>query len=140
MRKVYSHREPINWPATIDPVKEQRRQSPNQVRYTGDGRYLVVNGVLWRASNPELNAAKRDQLVKELMQARRAVQVAREQEDAWLEQIARDRVHACKLALGERGDVWWADNSRDWTRTKVENSPYAGQPLFNKRPVISKEN
>ena len=34
---------------------------------TPDGRYFVVRGRLWRASNPALDCVTRDRLVKELM-------------------------------------------------------------------------
>ena len=40
---------------------------------TPDGRYIVVRGRLWRKSNPNLGDEKRDRLVHELMDARRAV-------------------------------------------------------------------
>ena len=40
---------------------------------TPDGRYFVVKGQLWRCSNPALDEALRQQLVNELMDARRAV-------------------------------------------------------------------
>ena len=40
---------------------------------TPDGRYLVIAGPLWRASNPNLPASQREALVYALMTARRAV-------------------------------------------------------------------
>jgi hypothetical protein len=40
---------------------------------TPDGRYFVVRGRLWRKSNPDLIQSRRDELVKELMSARRDV-------------------------------------------------------------------
>ena len=30
-----------------------------------------------------------------------------------------------KLALGERGPVWWTDGTPDWNRRLVRNTPYA---------------
>ena len=42
-------------------------------RVTPDGRYFVVRGRLWRRANPNLSVEKRDLLVRELMNARRAV-------------------------------------------------------------------
>ncbi len=41
------------------------------------------------------------------MSARRAVGQARRVGDPKAEQAARDRVHAAKVALGERGPKWW---------------------------------
>lgn len=89
---------------------------------TPDGRYIVVDGVLWRATRPDLPEAEREALVKELMVARRAVGQAAD--DAGT-RAARDRVQAAKVALGERGPVWWEDGAPDLNRHKVENTPYA---------------
>jgi hypothetical protein len=44
--------------------------------FTPDVRYLIVRGRLWRASNPALAPAQRQQFVDALMQARRAVGLA----------------------------------------------------------------
>ena len=41
-------------------------------RVTPDGRYFVVRGRLWRRANPSLPADRRELLVRELMNARRA--------------------------------------------------------------------
>ena len=92
---------------------------------TPDGRYLVVRGRLWRASNPHLGPAARDQLVQDLMDARRAVAAAlRAGDDAKLK-TARRRVDAAKVGLGERGPVWWADGTPDYNRHLAKNTPYA---------------
>jgi len=90
--------------------------------HTPDGRYIVVDGVLWRATNPALSPEKRDTLVRELMAARRAVETASDTNEL---QRARQSVDDAKIQLGERGPVWWAEGQRDWTRKKVLNSPYA---------------
>jgi hypothetical protein len=74
---------------------------------TPDGRYIVVDGRRWRASDPSLPPERRQALVNELMQARRDVAKARRLQDAELEREARQRVHAAKVALGERGPRWW---------------------------------
>ena len=71
---------------------------------TPDGRYIVVGGRRWRATDPTLPEERRQELVDELMAARRAVGVARDEE---AERAARARVHAAKVALGERGPKWW---------------------------------
>jgi hypothetical protein len=44
---------------------------------TPDGRYFVVNGQLWRCSNPLLTEDVRQRLVNELMAARREVKSAK---------------------------------------------------------------
>lgn len=89
---------------------------------TPDGRYIVVDGVLWRRSDPRLPAERRQQLVDALMAARRAVGAA---PDDAARRAARTRVQAAKVALGERGPVWWDDGAADLTRRKVANSGYA---------------
>ncbi|MGB3166812.1 MAG: hypothetical protein WBA68_08570 [Alteraurantiacibacter sp.] len=90
---------------------------------TPDGRYIVVRGRLWRASNPALPEAERQRLVDELMCARRAVRDAKS--DAAALKAARARVHATKVALGERGPVWWNDGAPDFNRHMARNTPYA---------------
>ena len=74
---------------------------------TPDGRYLVIDGRRWRASDPTLAPERRNELVSELMAARRAVAAARRAGDGDEERAARSRVHAAKVALGERGPAWW---------------------------------
>jgi hypothetical protein len=76
---------------------------------TPDGRYIVVNGRRWRASDPGLPEERRAELVAELMAGRRAVKAAVRAGDAVAERAARDRVHAAKVALGERGAPWWEE-------------------------------
>jgi hypothetical protein len=94
-------------------------------RVTPDGRYFVVRGRLWRRSNPSLPEAKREALVHELMDARRAVKTAMRSNDSQALALARKAVDAAKIALGERGEVWWSDGSPDLNRHKVSQSPYA---------------
>ena len=38
---------------------------------------------------------------------------------------AKRRVEAAKIALGERGPVWWTDGATDLNRHMAANSPYA---------------
>ena len=40
-------------------------------------------------------------------------------------EVARARVDAAKVALGERGPVWWSDGAPDLTRHLVRTGPYA---------------
>ncbi len=92
---------------------------------TPDGRYFVVRGRLWRCSNPALDPAERQRLVVELMAARAEVGRALKAADEPAEKAACARVHAAKLALGERGPVWWDDGAPDYNRHLVKNTPYA---------------
>ncbi len=98
-----------------------RERSPR----TPDGRYIVVDGVLWRAANPALPEAERARLVFELMNARRAIGAAKRANDAAAEEAARVAVHRGKVALGERGPVWWDDGAPDLNRRRVEATIYA---------------
>ena len=94
-------------------------------RITPDGRYFVVRGRLWRRTNPDLPAERREALVRELMNARRAVKAALRSGVAAELALARKAVDEAKVAMGERGPVWWSDGTPDLTRHKVKNSPYA---------------
>ena len=93
--------------------------------FTPDGRYLVVRERLWRASNHALTDADREQLARTLMSARRAIRDALKSGDKTSETRARRDVHRAKVALGERGPVWWTDGSPDLNRRKIENTDYA---------------
>ena len=84
-----------------------------------------MRGRLWRAANPNLSEETRESLVRELMDARRDVGAAKRQGDPAAEKEARRRVHAAKLALGERGPVWWDDGAPDYNRHLLKNTPYA---------------
>jgi hypothetical protein len=92
---------------------------------TPDGRYLIVRGRLWRTTNPSLTEAKRGEETAALMGARRAVASALRSGDEAAERSARRDVHRAKVALGERGPVWWDDGSPDYNRRLVKNTPYA---------------
>jgi hypothetical protein len=92
---------------------------------TPDGRYLVVRGRLWRTSNPALPPERRQTLVDELMAARRAVREALNSNASDALSAARTQVQAAKVALGERGPVWWTDGAPDLNRQMARNTPYA---------------
>lgn len=66
-----------------------------------DGHHIIVNGRRWRATDPAIPDTFRQELVDELMAARRAVKSD--------EPDARRRVHDAKTALGERGAPWWEE-------------------------------
>lgn len=72
---------------------------------TPDGRFLVIGGRRWRASDPAIPERLRAELVAELMDARREVGAA-DGEPARTA-AARARVQHAKVALGERGEPWW---------------------------------
>lgn len=92
---------------------------------TPDGRYFVVKERLWRCTNPALDAATRQRLTRDLMDARRDVGKAKRAADDGVLKDARARVDGAKKALGERGPVWWTDGAPDYNRRMVRNTPYA---------------
>lgn len=85
--------------------------SKRVIEPTADGHYVVIDGRKWRATNPNLDPEVRQQLVKELMSARRAVAAALKAKDEDAENLARDRVQKAKEGLGERGPKWWEEPS-----------------------------
>lgn len=90
---------------------------------TPDGRYFIVAGRLWRATDPTIPENRRQELVSDLMDARRAVKDAKAGNGDLRE--ARAAVDAAKVALGERGPVWWDDGAPDYNRHMAKNTPYA---------------
>lgn len=104
----------------------QRPEHPSeQYPLTPDGRYIIVRGRLWRAANPGLTREERQRLVDQLMAARHAVAAGRRNGEAAALKLAREKVHAAKLALGERGAVWWTDGAPDLNRHLIRTTPYA---------------
>ncbi len=76
----------------------------DEVEHTPDGRYVVIDGRRWRATDPELPEERRHELQRILMAWRREVRRTKGTDG---EARARAGVHAAKVALGERGDPWW---------------------------------
>lgn len=91
---------------------------------TPDGRYFVVRGRLWRCTDPSLPKDKRERLISKLMRHRASVGHAKRAGDGEAEKAARRKVHEAKVALGERGPVWWDDGAPDYNRYLAENTPY----------------
>lgn len=81
------------------------------------GRFIVVDGRRWRATDPSIPEPLRVQLVKQLMSARRAVRAA--ESDPVELSVARRRVHDAKVALGERGESWWLPPTVDGGRQRI---------------------
>lgn len=92
---------------------------------TPDGRYFVVHGRLWRCADPTLAAETRERRVQDLMSARRSVRSALAAADDDALAAARRAVDTAKIALGERGPVWWDDGAPDLNRRMARNTLYA---------------
>ena len=86
----------------------------------------MIRGRLWRCADPSLPEARRQALVSELMDARRAVGRSKRSGDAAAMKAARAAVDGAKVALGERGAVWWTDGTPDLNQHMARNTPYAG--------------
>lgn len=71
---------------------------------TPDGRYVVVDGRRWRATDPDIPEERAADLRKILMAWRREVRRTKGTDQ---ERASRDGVQAAKVALGERGTPWW---------------------------------
>lgn len=77
---------------------------------TPDGRYIVVDGRRWRATDPAIPEERRDELTRNLMAWRREVRRARGTDH---ETVVRAGIHAAKVALGERGTPWWEQSDAE---------------------------
>ena len=77
---------------------------------TSDGRYLVIDGRRWRATDPAIPEARRAELTRILMAWRREVRRTKGTGD---ESAARAGVQAAKVALGERGTPWWEQSDAE---------------------------
>lgn len=77
---------------------------------TEDGRYILVRGRRWRATDPLLEESVATALRSELGRARSALRTTRDPEvvAAW-----RARVQLAKEGLGERGEAWWTLGEAD---------------------------
>ncbi|SHH02456.1 hypothetical protein SAMN05443575_3120 [Jatrophihabitans endophyticus] len=83
------------------------------VEHTPDGRWIVVAGRRWRATDPDIPDGRRDELQRILMAWRREVKRAK---GTAAEPDARAGVQAAKLALGERGTPWWEQTAQERRR------------------------
>ena len=102
---------------------------------TADGRYVVIDGRRWRATDPELPEDAAAVLRRELMSARRAVGAALRAGDATAERAARDRVHRTKTALGERGTPWWEQDLEERRVRWEAGLPGPAQPPATGSPT-----
>lgn len=93
---------------------------------TDDGHHIVVHGRRWRATDPAIPDARRQELVDVLMAWRREVRRTRGTDE---EAAARAGVQLAKVALGERGTPpWWEqDEGARRRRWSAEVAPPASQ-------------
>lgn len=105
------HRRLRTLTGMIDSVTDKQQGPPDGVEHTDDGRYIVVGGRRWRATDPSIPEKLRTELVRALMTGRREVKARGD--------TARVMVHDAKVALGERGDPWW-EPTDEGTRRRLE--------------------
>jgi uncharacterized protein len=101
---------------------------PVDVERTEDGRFVVIRGRRWRATDPAVPEDVAAVLRRELMSARRAVGAALRADDAGAERAARARVQRTKTALGERGTPWWEQDLEQRRARWEAGLPGAAQP------------
>jgi hypothetical protein len=83
-----------------------------------DDHFVVIDGRRWRATDPSIPDTFRTELVRELMDARRAIGAAnRAGADPSSD---RERVQDAKLALGERGEPWWEQPTEDGFHRRID--------------------
>jgi hypothetical protein len=78
--------------------------------HTSDGRYILVGGRRWRATDPMIPPERAAELRSALMAWRREVKAVRGTE---AEPAARAGVQLAKVALGERGQPWWEQTAAE---------------------------
>ncbi len=83
---------------------------------------MVIDGRRWRTSDPGIPANLRQELVNELMSARRAVRDAADELEV---RASRRRVNDAKLALGERGHAWWLPAEPAATDRRIDAALHA---------------
>lgn len=94
---------------SLESSQDKQLENSEGVLTTPDGRYIVVRRRPSGTSSPHQPEDERQHLVSELRSARRAVKGAADDPD--LLRVARKAVYAAKVALGERGLLWWMDGS-----------------------------
>lgn len=95
------------------------------VDHTEDGRYIVVNGRRWRATDPAIPEPRRAELTRILMAWRRQVRRTKGTDE---ESSARAGVQATKVALGERGNPPWWEQSHAQRRKRWETEVAGPSP------------
>jgi hypothetical protein len=94
--------------------------------HTDDGRYILVGGRRWRATDPMIPAERAAELRSALMAWRRVIKTVR---GTAAEPAARAGVQAAKVALGERGRPWWeqtdAERKQRWEAVVPRPGPAA---------------
>ena len=78
--------------------------------HTPDGRYRVIDGRRWRATDPDIPEDRRAELTRILMAWRREVRRTKGTDE---EAASRAGVQATKVALGERGTPWWEQSAAE---------------------------
>jgi hypothetical protein len=96
---------------------------------TPDGRYVVIEGRRWRATDPLIPEDVAAELRSLLMKGRRGVSAAAGKDDVAMRD-ARRLVQRAKVGLGERGTPWWEQTEQErrerWTQAIGGTSSSSG--------------
>lgn len=87
------------------------------MEHTDDGHHVVIDGRRWRATDPDIPDERRRELQRILMAWRRDVRRTKGTDE---ERRSRDGVQAAKVALGERGQPPWWEQSDAERRARWE--------------------
>ena len=82
-----------------------------------ESAFITVDGRRWRTSDPGIPDQLRQELVNELMAARRAI---RNGKNPSVIRRSRGRVNDAKVALGERGYGWWLPPRSGATTRRID--------------------
>jgi hypothetical protein len=107
--------------------------SSRPVEHTPDGHHVVIDGRRWRATDPAIPESEAAVLRRWLMAARRDVGTATRAGDTEGESAARSRVHAAKIALGERGPEWWSQSDDERRERRADGLRRAADEGFHPR-------
>lgn len=105
-----------------------KKVAKKKIEKVDGGRYVLIDGRRWRATDPSIPEEERVWLVRRLMKARRDVGAALRAGDEEAESAARRRVQRAKVALGERGAKWWENDVK-----KTQGGKAAGKKTGSSR-------
>ena len=106
-------------------TRSRRASEPER---TADGRYLIIDGRRWRASDPAIPEARRRQLVGELMDARRAVAAGGGGATRWTERQTVDGVDGIQCASTASRIASGTASRPTWRSTAPSSKATRGMP------------
>lgn len=102
------------------PVTTAKKAAASFPEKTPDGRFILVNGRRWRATDPLIPTLVLSELKHYLGMGRSGVRGRKANEDTAA--LARRRTGLAKLGLGERGKPEWWNDTEDGRRKRWEEA------------------